>query len=74
MTAASSILAEIDAFLTEVGMGQSYFGKAAVGNSEIVRRLRVGGRVWPETESKLRAFMASVREKRQATEAEKGAF
>jgi len=39
-------------------MGEAYFGKLAVGNSELVKRLRGGGRVWPETEGKARAYMA----------------
>ena len=55
------ILEEIDAFLAEVPMGESYFGKRAVGNSEIVARLRGGGRVWPETIDRLRAFMGERR-------------
>lgn len=53
------LLADIDAFLRSSGMGESYFGKAAVGNSELVKRLRAGGRVWPETEDRLRDFMSS---------------
>lgn len=57
----TDLLAEVDAFLAETGMGQSYFGKAAVGNSEIVPRLRAGGRVWPETASKLRDFISKKR-------------
>ena len=52
-----TIIAEIDAFLAEFPMGESYFGKRAVGNSEVVTRLRSGGRVWPETEAALRSFM-----------------
>ena len=52
-----NLLAEIDAFLSEFQMGVSYFGKVSVGNSEVVARLRSGGRVWPETAAKLRAFM-----------------
>lgn len=52
-----SLLSEIEAFLSETGMGESYFGKCAVGNSELVQRLRDGGRVWPETEAKARSFM-----------------
>ena len=55
------ILEEIDAFLAEVPMGESYFGKRAVGNSEIVARLRGGGRIWPETIDRLRAFMGERR-------------
>lgn len=51
------LLSEIDAFLSKTGMSPTYFGKAAVGNSELVRRLRGGGRVWPETEAKIRSFI-----------------
>lgn len=39
-------------------MGPSYFGKRAVGNSELVERLKSGGRVWPETERKVLSFIA----------------
>lgn len=55
------LLAEIEAFLAETGMGVSYFGKAAVNNSELVTRLRGGKRVWPETEAATRDFMAKHR-------------
>lgn len=55
----SQLLTDIEAFLAGTGMGASYFGKSAVGNSELVPRLRSGGRVWPETEMKVRAFMLS---------------
>jgi hypothetical protein len=40
-------------------MGESYFGKAAVGNSELVKRLRAKRRVWPDTAARIRAFMRS---------------
>ena len=56
------LLADIDAFLADTAMGESYFGKLATGNSEVVPRLRSGGRVWPETEAKLRSFIASRRD------------
>ncbi len=56
------LIDEIEAFLARFPMGESYFGKRAVGNSEVVARLRSGGRVWPETEQALRAFMASKTE------------
>jgi hypothetical protein len=69
MATKNHLLDEIEAFLSETGMGPSYFGKQAVGNSEIVARLRNGGRTWPETEAQLRAFMLSAR--RAAKEAEK---
>ncbi len=57
----NDLLADIEAFLAETGMGPSYFGKQAAGNSEVVARLREGRRVWPETETKLRAYMLAQR-------------
>ena len=51
------LLSEIDTFTARTGMGESYFGKLAAGNSELVPRLRRGGRVWPETEAKVRRFI-----------------
>lgn len=61
MATKNHLLEEIEAFLSETGMGPSYFGKQAVRNSEIVGRLRAGGRVWPETEAQLRGFMLAAR-------------
>lgn len=52
------LIHEIEAFLSQTGMGPTYFGKKAVGNSEVLDRLKSGGRVWPDTEDKLRAFIA----------------
>lgn len=52
------LISDIEAFLRESGMGPSYFGKKAVGNSELLPRLKNGGRVWPETELKVRKFIA----------------
>lgn len=63
-----NLLNEIEAFLADTGMGSSYFGKQAVGNSEIVTRLRTGGRVWPETETRLRAFILAERRRRPKLE------
>ena len=54
-----NLLYAVSDFLAETGMGESYFGKAACRNSELVKRLRNGGRVWPETEIAIRAFMRS---------------
>ena len=56
------LLARIDAYLDKSGMSETYLGKAAAGNSEVVRRLRNGGRVWPETEAKILSFIM-MREK-----------
>lgn len=52
-----SLLADIEAFLAATGMSESYFGKRAAGNSELVGRLRNNGRVWPETATKVRKFI-----------------
>lgn len=62
----NALLPDIKLFLEETGMGPSYFGKAACGNSEVVDRLESGGRVWPETETKIRAFMLVQRRSRPA--------
>jgi hypothetical protein len=58
----SPLLAEIEAFMSEADMSASYFGKRSAGNSELVARLRSGGRVWPETEAKVRSFILMRRE------------
>lgn len=56
-----TLLREIEVFIAETGMGESYFGKAAAGNSELVPRLRSNGRVWPETAAKVRSFIKNRR-------------
>ena len=55
------LIQEIDAFLAETGMGVSYFGKLATGNSEVVPRLKAGRPVLTSTVEKLRSFMARRR-------------
>ena len=58
----SPLVSEIEAFLKATGMGASYFGKKATGNSEVVHRLRLGRRCWPETARKIRDFIAEAAE------------
>jgi hypothetical protein len=53
------LLAEIETFLRSSGMGPSYFGKVAVGNSDLVKRLRKGRPILTVTESQVRAFIAA---------------
>lgn len=65
----AKLLSDIEAFLADTGMGVSYFGKIATGNSELVARLKEGKRCWPETEQKARSFMAGYQPKRKAVEA-----
>ena len=53
----TQLLRDIEQHLGQTGMGAAYFGKRSCGNSELVARLRAGGRVWPETAARVRAFM-----------------
>jgi hypothetical protein len=55
------ILTEIDAFLKAHGMRESTFGRKAAKDWKLVRELRGGRRLWPETEAKVRRFMATYR-------------
>lgn len=67
----NDLLSEIDAFLTESGMGEYRFGLLAAKNGRLVERLRSGKtpkgrpvRIWPETEMQVRAFILAQRQKR----------
>jgi len=60
----------IEAFLTLHDMAPVTFGRLAARDPHFVRDIRGGRRVWPETDAKIRAFMAShtppVEQKRAA--------
>lgn len=53
----NTLLSDIDDFRRAHRMGEHKFGLLAVKNGRLVERLRNGGRVWPDTEAKVRAFM-----------------
>ena len=55
------ILPDIEAFLASHNMGAATFGKLALNDPPFVSQLRNGRRVWPETEAKVRRFMATYR-------------
>lgn len=55
------LLAEIRQFLKATDMGESYFGKLAVGNSELVSRLKAGKTVTLRTAERVREFMRTWR-------------
>lgn len=57
----TDLLGEIRTFLSETGMGPSYFGKAACGNSEVVGRLEAGRTVTLATAEKIRDFIRDRR-------------
>lgn len=66
----TQLISDIDAFLQETGMGEYRFGFEAVKNGRLVERLREGGRVWPETETQIRAFMIVARQTRNVERAQ----
>jgi hypothetical protein len=55
------LLSDIEAFLKAHGMAPTRFGDLALGDRHFVRQIREGRRVWPETEAKVRRFMATYR-------------
>ena len=60
----------IEAFLTLHDMAPVTFGRLAANDPHFVRDIRGGRRVWPETDAKIRTFMANhgppVEQKRAA--------
>jgi hypothetical protein len=62
-----SLITEIEGFLADAGMSPFRFGLLAVRNGRLVERLRCGRRVWPETESKVRGFIAEHRKRASAS-------
>lgn len=52
------LLAEIEAFVGRVEMSEITFGRKALGDPHFVRDVRGTRRLWPETEQKVRDFMA----------------
>lgn len=60
------LLADIEAFLETHKMAESTFGREAVNDWKFVSEMRGGvgkrpRRLWPETENKVRRFMATYR-------------
>ena len=57
----SHIATDIEAFLAAHEMAATRFGELAMNDRHLVRQLREGHRLWPETEAKVRRFMATYR-------------
>lgn len=57
----STLLSEIEAFLTAHNMAATRFGDDALGDRHFVHQLRKGRRTWSETEAKVRRFMDEYR-------------
>lgn len=54
-----TLLTDIEAFMVLHEMGAATFGDQAMKDRHLVRQLRNGRRLWPETEAKVRQFMDS---------------
>lgn len=63
MTTIEALLKEIAAFLREVEMAETTFGRHAVNDGKFVGRLREGGGVTVATIDRVRAYMEGERPK-----------
>ena len=57
----STLLQNVEAFIEARGLSESQFGTEALNDKNLVRDLRKGRRLWPETETKVLTFMAAYR-------------
>lgn len=55
------MVSAVEAFLDRTSMSPVTFGREAMNDPHFVRDLRKGRRVWPETDEKVRTFMATYR-------------
>ena len=53
-----SLVSEVEAFCARSRMSPITFGRKAMSDPHFVRDLRNGRRLWPETEARVRTFMA----------------
>lgn len=59
MSTKSTLLGEIEAFTRGAGIAESTFGLQAVNDGKLISRMRGGGRMYRETEDRIREFMAN---------------
>lgn len=57
----SNLLQDIEAFCTTHSLSIWQFGELALNDKPFVKQLQDGRRVWPETEAKVRRFMATYK-------------
>jgi len=69
MTTIEALLADIAAFLRDVEMAETTFGRHAVNDGKFVSRLRAGADITIATHDRVRAYMAAERAKAAASEA-----
>ena len=53
----TQLLEDVERCRAEMGLSEHRFGILAAKNGRLIERLRSGGRIWPETEAKIRAFL-----------------
>lgn len=65
MSAMSTLLTELEEFVAATGLSEHRAGILVANNGRIIPRLRGGGRIWPDTEAKVRAAIAREMAKRE---------
>lgn len=53
------LISDIESFISRNSIPVTRFGHLALGDKHFVKQLRNGRRVWPETEARVRSFMAT---------------
>ena len=53
----TEFFAELEAFVSQTGMRESAVGRGALNDHHLMRDLRNGRRLYPETKQKIRDFM-----------------
>lgn len=62
----SSLLDDIKAFCSTHDLSIWQFGELSMNDKSFVKNLEEGRRMWPETEAKVRRFMATYKPDAQA--------
>jgi len=62
-----NLISEIDAFIAETGLSDHRVGFLLAKNGKLIERLRMGRRIWPETEATIRKNLDTERRKRADT-------
>lgn len=62
----TTLLPDVRAFCEAHSMPETRFGEMALNDTAFIHKLEKGRRCWPETEAKVRSFMASYQAKRTA--------
>lgn len=57
----NTLLEDVQTFIAANEMSESRFGVESLKDKNFVRQLRGGRKTWPDTERKVRTYMASYR-------------